>query len=71
MESETFSVRIPKELKDAMKKLPVDWQREVRAFIESRVRVEKARMMVEEAKRLRKETKTVSSADLIREDRSR
>jgi len=71
MESETFSVRIPKKLKEEMRKLPVDWQGEVRAFIENRVRVEKARMMIEEAKRLRGETRMVSSADLIREDRSR
>ncbi len=71
MESETFSVRIPKRLKEEMRKLPVDWQGEVRAFIENRVRVEKARMMIEEAKRLRGETRMVSSADLIREDRSR
>jgi len=69
--SETFSVRIPKKLKEDMKKLPVNWQEEVRSFIEGRVRAEKARLLVEEAKLLRDGTKKVSSAELIREDRSR
>ncbi|MEM2046503.1 MAG: hypothetical protein QW566_05870 [Candidatus Jordarchaeales archaeon] len=71
MGSETFSVRIPKKLKEDMKKLPVNWQEEVRSFIEGRVRAEKARLLVEEAKLLRDGTKKVSSAELIREDRSR
>lgn len=71
MSSETFSVRIPKKLKEDMKKLPVDWQEEVRAFIECRVRAEKARLLVEGARQLRDKTKRVCSAELIREDRSR
>ncbi|MEM2156721.1 MAG: hypothetical protein QXW47_10665 [Candidatus Jordarchaeales archaeon] len=64
-------MRIPKKLKEDMKKLPVNWQEEVRSFIEGRVRAEKARLLVEEAKLLRDGTKKVSSAELIREDRSR
>ncbi|MEM1717849.1 MAG: antitoxin [Thermosphaera sp.] len=71
MGSETFSVRIPKKLKEDMKKLPVNWQEEVRSFIECRVRAEKARLLVEGVKPLRDRTKRVGSAELIREDRSR
>lgn len=69
--SETFSVRVPKWLKEDMRRLPVDWQREIRSFIESRVRLEKARLIVEGARELRGNTRVVGSAELVREDRSR
>mgnify|MGYP000218034658 CR=1 FL=1 len=69
--SETFSVRLPKRLKEEMRRIPVNWQEEVRGFIEKRVRMEKAKMLVAEARRERAGTKIVSSAELIREDRER
>ena len=36
--SETFSVRIPKELKEKIDKNPADWSKEVRDFLAERVK---------------------------------
>jgi predicted DNA-binding protein len=36
--SETFSIRIPKELKEKIEKNPADWSQEVREFLAERVK---------------------------------
>jgi hypothetical protein len=69
--STVYSVRIPRQLRDALEKLnEVDWQNELRAFLERKVREEYMRKQLEEARILRGRMKhTVSSAEMIREDR--
>jgi predicted transcriptional regulator len=70
--SSTFTVRIPKELKEKMQKLPVEWSNEIRGFIESRVKqlelAEKIKSLGEKAEKRRVKT---DSTSLIREDRER
>jgi len=34
--SATFTIRIPRELKERMRRLPVEWSEEIRLFIEER-----------------------------------
>ena len=36
--SATFTIRIPRDLKERMKRLPVKWSEEIRLFIEERVK---------------------------------
>ena len=68
--SSTFTVRISKDLKERMRKLPVEWSEEVRRFIESRVRqLELAEKLREIEVRAIKRKVVVDSTDLIREDR--
>lgn len=68
--STVYSVRIPKRLREALNKLQdVDWQEELRAFLEQRVRAEYVRKQLEAARKLRVGMKEISSAEIIREDR--
>jgi len=70
--SSTFTVRIPRELKEKMKKLPVEWSEEVRRFIEEKVkRLELIGAIEEIELRVEKRRLRVNSAKLIREDRER
>ena len=71
MSSSVYSVRLPKELKKALEELDgVDWQSETRAFLERKVREEFRRKELEEARKLRdRMERSVSSSDLLREDR--
>ena len=70
--SSTFTVRIPRELKEKMKKLPVEWSEEVRRFIEEKVkRLELIGAIEEIELRVKKRRLKVNSAKLIREDRER
>jgi len=70
--SSTFTVRISKNLKERMRKLPVEWSEEVRRFIESRVRqLELAEKLREIEVRAIKRKVVVDSTGLIREDRER
>jgi hypothetical protein len=68
--SSTFTIRISKELKEKMKNFKVEWSKEVREFIESRVR---QLMLAEKIKdveiKARKRRVKVDSTNLIREDR--
>lgn len=70
--SSTLTIRIPKKLKEQMRKLPVEWSDEVRRFIEGRVRqlelAETIRSIRVNAERRRV---SADSVDLIREDRER
>lgn len=69
--STVYSVRIPKALKEALEKLDgIDWQGELRAFLEKKVRRELMVRQIEEGRRLRSTMKAkVNSAELLREDR--
>ena len=70
--SSTFTVRIPRELKAKMKKLPTEWSEEVRNFIEKRVKhLELIKTIEEIDLRAKKRQFTVDSTTLIREDRER
>jgi predicted transcriptional regulator len=70
--SSTFTVRIPQELKKKMKELPAEWSREVRIFIEERVKHLELIKTIEEIQlRAKKRQLTVDSTTLIREDRER
>jgi len=65
-------VRIPRELKEKMKKLPVEWSEEVRRFIEEKVKRLELMEAIEEIElRAEKRRLKVDSAKLIREDRER
>ncbi|PDM26809.1 hypothetical protein CP083_01885 [Candidatus Bathyarchaeota archaeon B24-2] len=65
-------MRISKDLKERMRKLPVEWSEEVRRFIESRVRqLELAEKIREIEVRAIKRNVVVDSTGLIREDRER
>jgi len=65
-------VRIPRELKEKMKKLPVEWSEEVRRFIEEKVKRLELMGAIEEIElRVEKRRLRVNSAKLIREDRER
>ena len=70
--STTFTIRIPRELKEKMEQNPAEWSREVRAFIEERVKqIELMKTLQEiEQRAERRKTKTDSTL-LIREDRER
>jgi hypothetical protein len=68
--STVYSVRISKELKEALEKIDnVDWQRELRAFLEKKVRGELRARQLDEARKLRLTMKRVSAAEIIRKDR--
>ena len=70
--SSTYTVRLPRELKEKMKKLQPDWSREVRGFIEERVRcLELAETIREVAVNAERRRIRVDSTRLIREDRGR
>jgi len=70
--SDVISVRVPKELKERMKKYRVDWGEEVRRFLEERVRVlEFLEILDNIEKRAKKRRTRVDSAELIREMREK
>ena len=70
--SSTFTIRIPQELKEKMKKLNAEWSEEVRSFIEERVkRLELIKAIEEIESRAEKRRVKVDSTILIREDRER
>lgn len=69
--STVYSLRIPKKLKEALQSLEkVDWQAEIRQFLEQKVRQHYLRLELDEARKLRTGMRrTVSSAEIIRADR--
>jgi hypothetical protein len=70
MSTTVYSVRIPKEIRDAMEKIEnIDWQEEIRKMIIERVRQETKRRLLEEARELRKKMKSSNISEMIREDR--
>lgn len=70
--SSTFTIRIPQELKEKMKKLNAEWSEEVRSFIEQRVKHLELIKTIEEIElRAEKRRVKMDSTSLIREDRER
>ena len=68
--SDVISVRIPRELKEKMRKYSVDWSKEIREFLEERIRaLEFIEMLDSIEERARKRRTRVDSARLIREAR--
>jgi len=70
--SATFTIRIPRKLKERMEKNPVQWSREVRSFLEERVKqIELTKTLKELELRTEQRKTETDSAVLIREDRER
>jgi len=70
--SATLTIRLPKELKEKMRRFDVSWSKEIRNFLEERVKQLEALNTLEEVfERSRKRKVKVESIDLIREDRER
>lgn len=70
--SETFSIRIPKELKEKIEKNPADWSQEVRNFLTERIKqMELLKILDEIQAHAEKRTTKIDSVTLIREDRER
>ncbi len=69
--SEVLSIRISKELREAMKKIDIDWRREIESFIKRRLRHYFKEKYLRDARLLRSNIHKakISSAELIREDR--
>ena len=70
--STTFTIRIPRKLKQKMDENPMEWSQEVRGFLEERVKqVELMRILREVQVRAKKRKTKIDSTILIREDRDR
>jgi len=70
MSTTVYSIRIPKEIRDAMEKTKdIDWQEEIRKMIIERVRQETKKRLLEEAREIRKKMKSSRISEMIREDR--
>lgn len=73
--SETVAIKVPKEVKEKMKKLKgrVDWPAEIRRFIEERIRMAEAeenlKQVVEILKRAGGGVERGYAVALVREDR--
>ena len=68
--SDVVSIRVPKELKEKMRKYRIDWSREIREFIEERIRALELLELLESIEEKAKKRRTrVDSAELIREAR--
>ena len=72
--SDVIAIRVPKKLKDELKELNVNYAEDIREYLERRVKAEKLKRVTREIDAFRNELGkktgiTVSSADLIREDR--
>ncbi len=72
MSSTVITIRIPKELKEKMKKININWSEEIRRFIEEKIRSYELLETFEKIRRRAKKRKVrVDSTVLIREDRDR
>jgi hypothetical protein len=70
--SETFSVRIPRALKEKLEQNPADWSQEVRDFLTERVKQKELLTILKELDAQSEKRKTkIDSTALIREDRER
>jgi len=65
-------VRIPRDLKEKMREVDINWSEEIRAFIRRRIKEYELRSSLREIReRAKKRRVSVDSARLIREDRDR
>jgi hypothetical protein len=70
--SSTYTIRVPKKLKEKMKRAHAKWGDEIRGFIEERVKcLELVEVIEEIGGRTERRRLTVDSTRLIREDRER
>jgi len=70
--SETFSVRIPRELKEKLEQNPADWSQEVRNFLTERIKQKELLTILKEIDAQPEKRKTkIDSTALIRDDRER
>jgi len=69
---EVVSIRVPKDLKEEMSRLDLDWADYIRQAIEERVKAEKMRQACKVMDELREKTKGVKfdSVKVIREARN-
>ncbi len=70
--SAVVSVRVPKELKDELDRLGIDYAKEIREFLRRLVRAKKAENLIRQAEEIQRRSKRVRenlSAKVIREDR--
>ena len=68
--SDVVSIRVPRELKEKMKKCRINWSREIRVFIEERIRaLELLELLEKVEEKSEKRRVKVDSAVLIRESR--
>jgi len=70
--SSTYTIRIPRDLKEKMEKNPEEWSQEIRNFLEERVKqIELIKTIQQIESRAEKRKTKAYSAILIREDRER
>jgi len=70
--SSTYTIRIPRVLKEKMEQNPEEWSLEIRNFLEERVKqVELMKTIKQIESRAEKRTTKADSTLLIREDRER
>ena len=70
--STTFTIRIPRKLKEKMEENQIEWSQEVRGFLEERVKqVELMKIIKEVEPRAKKRKVKADSTILIREERDR
>jgi len=70
--SSTFTIRVPRELKERMKRFRVEWSEEIRRFIEGQIkRLELIEVVEDVWLRAERRPVRVDSTVLIREDRGR
>ncbi|RLG82134.1 MAG: hypothetical protein DRO40_08375 [Thermoprotei archaeon] len=70
MGSVVITIRIPRELREKMKKVDINWSEEIRKFIEERIkRYELLEAFEEIRTKARKRRVKIDSTLLIREDR--
>ena len=70
--SSTYTIRIPRALKEKMEQNPKEWGAEIRNFLEERVKqVELMKTIKQIESRAEKRTIKADSTLLIREDRER
>jgi len=67
-----LAIRIPKELKEKMRKIQVEWSKEIRCFIEERIKQFELMETIRDAElKAEKRKAQVDSTILIRGDRER
>ena len=70
--SATYTVRLPRKLKDKMDKNPQDWSEEIRNFLQERIKqIELLEAISQIESRAEKRKTKANSVTLIREDRER
>ena len=72
--SDVIAIRVPKKLKDELQELNMDYAEDIRECLKRKVKAEKLKRVMKEIDAFRTELGkktgiTVSSADIIREDR--